>query len=137
MNKYTITESGYLFESDTPLTDTEHAMLLELELKLADLPSRQSIGGKLPKAITNRHDADGQVVMTYIAGQEEPRAQRYIEEHCQLPERQVRSALRRLIRAKELELRPATFLNNQGHERSMQGVFFTEPKEQPKAFLPE
>lgn len=137
MNKYTITESGYIFESDTPLTDTDHALLLELELKLADLPSRQSAGGKVPKAITKRHDADDQTVLAFIASLEAPSAQRYIKEQCPLPERQVTAALKRLFKSKELELRPATYINGAGKERSMQGVFFTEPKEPPKTFLPE
>ena len=136
MGKYTITESGYKYESDHTLTDTDINSILELELKLAELPSRHNNAGKAPKAIIDRRGVDDQTVLAFVASQESPRARRYIEEHCDLPERQIRAALKRLFLSQELELRPSTYTSGAGKERPMQGVFFTEvPEESKTSFL--
>lgn len=136
MGKYTITESGYKYESDHTLTDSDINDLLELELRLAELPSRHNIAGKAPKAIIDRRGVDDQTVLAFVASQESPRAQRYIIDNCDLPKRQVSAALRRMFISKELELRPSTYISGAGKERPMQGVFFTEvPEESKTSFL--
>jgi len=134
--KTTITERGYIVEAEGETdTDALATFVKALELSLSDLPSRRGASGKQPGAITACQSSDNETMLTYIAQQEAPRARKYLEDNCPLSARDAKASLTRLIKAGELELRPATFVNAAGSERPMQGVFLTdnvEPEETPK-----
>lgn len=138
--KTTITERGYIIETEETNAYVIASHVKELEVALAYLPSRRGAGGSLPKPIQASHAADNQTMLAFVASQAFARARTYLQDHIgTLSVRDARAALTRLIKAGELELRDATFINAAGKERPMQGVFFTEVPEAvaPDAELPK
>lgn len=140
-SKITFRRHGYVLEMEhNSLTFDQAAEYVAKQAKALDHALLEEFGedawqqanGKPPLAIK---DDDDRMILSWIASQQDPRAQNYIIKNGPLTERRARASLKRLLKLGELELRPAEYEDSRGVVREMQGVFFANVD--PPPLLPQ